>query len=131
MLAGKARFAVLRLTFFLFLFIIFQTGLVFFARECGVMDEATNRRVSRMIVKSSRVAITRIRAFEAGVAMSVSGWQFSLAAVSNSRPKYLSFSQTRLRISAERSPTPAVNTRASIPLSVAAIAPTVCLTRWT
>jgi hypothetical protein len=87
MLAGDARFAVLRLTFFLFLFIIYQTGLALLARECGVMDEATNRRVSRMIVKSSRVAITRIRAVEAGVAMSASGLQVSLAVRSSSRPR--------------------------------------------
>jgi len=31
------------------------------------MDELTNRRVSRMMVKSSRVAITRICTFEAGM----------------------------------------------------------------
>ena len=47
--------------------------------------------------------------------MSASGLQVSLAAGSSSRPKYLSFSQTRLRISGEPSPTPAVKTKASIP----------------
>ena len=33
-----------------------------------LIDEPTNRRVSRMMVKSSRVAMTRIRAVEAGMA---------------------------------------------------------------
>jgi ABC-type taurine transport system ATPase subunit len=32
--AGDARFAVFRLTFFLFLFIIYQTGPALLAREC-------------------------------------------------------------------------------------------------
>ena len=54
-----------------------------------LIDEPTNRRVSRMMVKSSRVAITRIRAFEAGMLMSASGLQVSLAARSSSRPKIL------------------------------------------
>jgi hypothetical protein len=38
-LAGDARFAVLRLTFFLFLFIIYQTGSALLARECWGMGD--------------------------------------------------------------------------------------------
>jgi hypothetical protein len=63
--------------------------------------------------------------------MSASGLQVSLALRSSSKPRYLSFSQTRLRISGEPSPTPAVKTKASIPPKVAVIAPIVFTMRWT
>jgi hypothetical protein len=86
-LSGRRPLCPVRLLFFLFLSSIYQRGLAFLARERWVMDEATNRRVSRMIVKVSRVAITRIRAFEAGVAMSSSGLQISLAVRSSSKPR--------------------------------------------
>jgi hypothetical protein len=78
-LAGDARFAVFGLMFFsVSLHLSIKEVSALLARECWVMDEATNRRVSRIIVKSSRVAITRIRAFEDGVAMSASGCKFHL-----------------------------------------------------
>jgi hypothetical protein len=55
---------------FLFVFIYFYLSHVFVEKRvgyswCRLIDEPTNRRVSRMMVKSSRVAMTRIPAVEA------------------------------------------------------------------
>ncbi len=82
-----------------------------------------NFQHSRAMAQSSCARMTRIRTGESAVAISASSRGFWLAASSRFSPRNFRGPQVAERTSGEFSPTPAVNTSASMPPSTAVIAP--------
>src|SRR5438093_245439 len=107
--------------------------LVFLMASWGnspLVSERSKSLVSRTMVKSSLVEMTRMRPGEVGEATSASGLHLAFALTSSFKPKCPKFSQASSLTCAEFSPTPAVKTKASTPSRVAAMAPMVCTRRW-
>src|SRR5262249_26554660 len=87
----------------------------------GVQHSPNKDAVCRAIISSSLVGITQTETLLCG--LEIRGPLTTLAASSSSIPSHADASLIRLRISAEFSPMPAVNTSASTPPRTAASAP--------